>query len=64
MAVTLDDLNNDPTLLAGLTSKEAFDLYNEAETTAAALAGSLFQQLYAASADAIAANAAGTTEQA
>lgn len=49
--VTLDDLSNDPTLIATLTPQQAFDLYNEAETTAATLAGSLFQQLYAVAAE-------------
>jgi hypothetical protein len=48
--VTLDDLNNDPSLITTLTQQQAFDLYNLAESTAATLAGSLFQQLYAASA--------------
>lgn len=50
--VTLDDLGNDPTLIASLTPEQAGALYAEAENTATALAGSLFQQLHAASVDA------------
>ena len=51
VSVTLQDLLDDPMLLQTMTPEQAYAVYLDAENTAGAIAGTLFQQLHAASAD-------------